>query len=120
MVSVTACKNPFFKNMLDKNSGNASSVPEKPQPPNPQEPAVPENPANPEVPESQLPKYTVTFGVDGANGTLKATVDGSEINSGNKVEKSKPKLTVLKSIQVIKWRKTKHLFLPQSRMQAMR
>ena len=106
LVSVTACKNPFFKNMLDKNSGNASSVPEKPQlpnpqepavpenpekpqPPNPQEPAVPENPANPEVPEPQLPKYTVTFGVDGANGTLKATVDGSEINSGNKVEKSK-------------------------------
>ena len=89
LVSVTACKNPFFKNMLDKNSGNASSVPEKPQPPNPQEPAVPENPANPEVLEPQLPKYTVTFGVDGANGTLKATVDGSEINSGNKVEKSK-------------------------------
>ena len=89
LVSVSACKNPFFKNMLDKNSGNASSVPEKPQPPNPQEPAVPENPANPEIPEPQLPKYTVTFGVDGANGTLKATVDGSEINSGNKVEKSK-------------------------------
>ena len=89
LVSVTACKNPFFKNMLDKNSGNASSVPEKPQLPNPQEPAVPENPANPEVPEPQLPKYTVTFGVDGANGTLKATVDGSEINSGNKVEKGK-------------------------------
>ena len=89
LVSVSACKNPFFKNMLDKNSGDASSVPEKPQPPNPQEPAVPENPANPEVPEPQLPKYTVTFGVDGANGMLKATVDGSEINSGNKVEKSK-------------------------------
>ena len=89
LVSVSACKNPFFKNMLDKNSGNASSVPEKPQLPNPQEPAVPESPANPEVPEPQLPKYTVTFGVDGANGTLKATVDGSEINSGNKVEKSK-------------------------------
>ena len=89
LVSVSACKNPFFKNMLDKNSGNASSVPEKPQLPNPQEPAVPENPANPEVPEPQLPKYTVTFGVDGANGTLKATVDGSEINSGNKVEKGK-------------------------------
>ena len=89
LVSVSACKNPFFKNMLDKNSGNASSVPEKPQPPNPQEPAVPENPANPEVPEPQLPKYTLTFGVDGANGTLKATVDGSEINSGNKVEKGK-------------------------------
>ena len=86
LVSVSACKNPFFKNMLDKNSGNASSVPEKPQLPNPQEPAVPENP---EVPEPQLPKYTVTFGVDGANGTLKATVDGSEINSGNKVEKGK-------------------------------
>ena len=86
LVSVSACKNPFFKNMLDKNSGNASSVPEKPQLPNPQEPA---NPANPEVPEPQLPKYTLTFGVDGANGTLKATVDGSEINSGNEVEKGK-------------------------------
>ena len=86
LVSVTACKNPFFKNMLDKNSGNASSVPEKPQLPNPQESAVP---ANPEVPEPQLPKYTLTFGVDGANGTLKATVDGNEINTGNEVEKGK-------------------------------
>ena len=35
--------------------------------------------------------FTVTFSVDGTppNGTLKATVDGSEINSGNKVEHGK-------------------------------
>ena len=33
--------------------------------------------------------FTVTFGVDGTGGTLKATVDGSEINSGNKVEHGK-------------------------------
>ncbi|MGI5107017.1 leucine-rich repeat domain-containing protein [Treponema socranskii] len=37
------------------------------------------------------PLYTITFGVDGtpANGTLKATVDGGEIHSGDKVEKDK-------------------------------
>ena len=35
--------------------------------------------------------FTVTFSVDGTppNGTLRATVDGSEINSGNKVEYGK-------------------------------
>ena len=33
--------------------------------------------------------FTVTFGVEGVGGTLKATVDGSEINSGNKVEHGK-------------------------------
>ena len=91
LVSVTACKNPFFKNMLDKNSGNASSVPEKPQLPNPQEPAVPENPANPEVPEPQLPKYTLTFGVDGANGTLKATVDGETATEASPISVEKDK-----------------------------
>ena len=35
------------------------------------------------------PKYTVTFGVDGTNGTLKATVDGNEINTGDKVKHGK-------------------------------
>ena len=38
-----------------------------------------------------LPTHSVTFGVDGANGTLKAKVDGSEIHSGAAV----PKDTVL-------------------------
>ena len=33
--------------------------------------------------------YTVTFGVDGGNGTLTAKVDGVEINSGDKVEQGK-------------------------------
>ena len=36
-----------------------------------------------------VPKYTVTFGVDGSNGTLKATVDGNEINTGDKVKQGK-------------------------------
>ena len=36
-----------------------------------------------------VPKYTVTFGVDGSNGTLKATVDGNEINTGDKVKHGK-------------------------------
>ncbi len=36
-----------------------------------------------------VPKYTVTFGVDGSNGTLKATVDGNEIHSGDKVTQDK-------------------------------
>ncbi|ERK01637.1 hypothetical protein HMPREF0860_2675, partial [Treponema socranskii subsp. socranskii VPI DR56BR1116 = ATCC 35536] len=35
------------------------------------------------------PKHAVTFGVDGGNGTIKATVDGSEINSGDTVEQDK-------------------------------
>ena len=35
------------------------------------------------------PKYTVTFNVADGNGTLKATVDGSEISSGNNVERGK-------------------------------
>ena len=37
----------------------------------------------------KLKNYTVTFSVDGAGGTLKATVDGSEINPGNIVEHGK-------------------------------
>ena len=36
-----------------------------------------------------VPKYTVTFGVEGSNGTLKATVDGNEINTGDKVKQGK-------------------------------
>ncbi|MGI5057192.1 leucine-rich repeat domain-containing protein [Treponema socranskii] len=35
------------------------------------------------------PKYAITFSVEGANGTLKATVGGTEINSGDAVEKGK-------------------------------
>ena len=37
------------------------------------------------------PKHAVTFGVDGspANGTIKAKVDGTEINSGDTVEQGK-------------------------------
>ena len=35
------------------------------------------------------PKHAVTFGVDGGNGTIKATVDGSEISSGDTVEQGK-------------------------------
>ena len=35
------------------------------------------------------PKYTVTFGVDGTNGTLKAMVGGNEINTGDKVAQGK-------------------------------
>ncbi|WP_261794786.1 InlB B-repeat-containing protein [Treponema denticola] len=36
-----------------------------------------------------VPKYTVTFGVEGSNGTLKATVDSNEINTGDKVKQGK-------------------------------
>ena len=36
-----------------------------------------------------VPKYTVTFGVDGTNGMLKAEVDGNEIHSGDKVTQGK-------------------------------
>ena len=35
------------------------------------------------------PKHAVTFSVDGGNGTLKAKVDGTKINSGDKVEQGK-------------------------------
>ena len=35
------------------------------------------------------PKHAVTFSVDGANGTLKATVGGTEISSGDTVEQGK-------------------------------
>nr|WP_253728954.1 Ig-like domain-containing protein [Treponema sp. OMZ 857] len=42
--------------------------------------------APPPVPK---PKHTVTFSVEGGNGTLKAMVDGSEIYTGDKVEQGK-------------------------------
>ncbi|QSH92109.1 hypothetical protein C5N99_05725 [Treponema medium] len=42
--------------------------------------------APPPVPK---PKHTVTFSVEGGNGTLKAMVDGSEIHTGDKVEQDK-------------------------------
>ena len=35
------------------------------------------------------PKHAVTFSVEGGNGMLKAEVDGTEINSGDKVEQGK-------------------------------
>ena len=35
------------------------------------------------------PKFAVTFSVEGANGTLKAEVDGTEINTNEKVEQDK-------------------------------
>ena len=38
---------------------------------------------------SNKPKYKVTFSVEGGNGTLKAKVDGTKINSGDKVEQGK-------------------------------
>ena len=48
----------------------------------------PETPKTPEPP-APTPKHTVNFNVAGEGGTLKATVDGSEINTGNNVEQGK-------------------------------
>ena len=48
----------------------------------------PETPKTPEPP-APTPKHTVNFDVAGKGGTLKATVDGSEINTGNNVEQGK-------------------------------
>ena len=45
--------------------------------------------ANAEYTAQWAPLYAITFGVDGANGTLKARVDGNEIHSGDKVEHGK-------------------------------
>ena len=62
LVSVSACKNPFLKKMLvEEEKGESSAV----------------------------PKHTVTFSVEGGHGTLKAQVDGKEINSGDSVEQGK-------------------------------
>ncbi|WP_433003094.1 leucine-rich repeat protein [Treponema socranskii] len=41
------------------------------------------------TPPTPKPKHAITFSVDGGNGTLKATVGGAEINSGDKVEQGK-------------------------------
>ena len=55
LVSVSACKNPFLKKMLvEEGEGESSAV----------------------------PKHTVTFSVEGTGGTLKAEVDGKEIQFG--------------------------------------
>ncbi|QHX43499.1 leucine-rich repeat domain-containing protein [Treponema vincentii] len=63
LVSVSACKNPFLKKMLvEEEKGKTVS---------------------------QVPKHGVTFSVEGGHGTLKAQVDGKEINSGDSVEQGK-------------------------------
>ena len=74
LVSVMSCENPFLKKMLveEEKGKTVPAAPEKPQLPNP-----------------QAPRYTITFGVEGGLGTLKATVDGNEINSGDSVEQGK-------------------------------
>ena len=62
LVSVMSCENPFLKKMLvEEEKGESSAV----------------------------PKHTVTFSVEGTGGTLKAEVDGKEINSGDSVEQGK-------------------------------
>jgi len=56
-------------------------------------PALPSTPvfpaSNAEYTANWALLYTINFGVDGANGTLTAKVDGSGIGSGNKVEHGK-------------------------------
>ena len=77
LVSVSACKNPFLKKMLVEDEKEIESP-------------APATPANPGVQEPQLPKYTITFGVEGGTGgTLKAQVDGNEIHTGDSVEQGK-------------------------------
>ena len=64
LVSVSACKNPFLKKLL-----------------------VEEESVSPAV---QVPKHTITFGVEGGTGgSLKAEVDGNEITTGDSVEQGK-------------------------------
>ena len=76
LVSVSACKNPFLKKMLVEDEKEIESP-------------APAAPANPGVQEPQLPKYTITFGVESGTGTLKAQVDGNEIHTGDSVEQGK-------------------------------
>ena len=63
LVSVMSCENPFLKKMLVEEE-TGKTVP-------------------------QVPKHGVTFSVEGGHGTLKAEVDGKEINSGDSVEQGK-------------------------------
>ncbi|UYT08775.1 hypothetical protein OE909_04855 [Treponema denticola] len=63
LVSVLSCENPFLKKMLVEEE-KGKTVP-------------------------QVPKHTITFGVGSGLGTLKAEVDGNEINSGDSVEQGK-------------------------------
>ena len=64
LVSVMSCENPFLKKMLVEEE-KGKTVP-------------------------QVPKHTINFGVEGGTGgTLKAQVDGKEINSGDSVEQGK-------------------------------
>ena len=63
LVSVMSCENPFLKKMLVEEE-KGKTVP-------------------------QVPKHGVTFSVEGGHGTLKAEVDGKEINSGDSVEQGK-------------------------------
>ena len=63
LVSVMSCENPFLKKMLvEEEKGKTVS---------------------------QIPKHTITFGVGSGLGTLKATVDGNEITTGDSVEQGK-------------------------------
>ena len=63
LVSVMSCENPFLKKMLvEEETGKTVS---------------------------QVPKHGVTFSVEGGHDTLKAEVDGKEINSGDSVEQGK-------------------------------
>ena len=63
LVSVMSCENPFLKKMLVEEE-KGKTVP-------------------------QVPKHTINFGVGSGLGTLKAQVDGKEINSGDSVEQGK-------------------------------
>ena len=77
LVSFMSCENSFLKKMLVEEEKEIESP-------------APAAPANPGVQEPQLPKYTITFGVEsGTGGTLKAQVDGNEIHTGDSVEQGK-------------------------------
>ena len=110
LVSVSACKNPFLKKMLVEDEKEIESP-------------APATPANPGVPEPQLPKYTITFGVEGGTGgTLKAQVDGNEIHTGDSVEQGKP-LSLRQNLLPIMWwnsgQRAARLSVKQARIQAI-